>query len=129
MMLKNPKTIEHYEWKKHSDIFDNIDIKINILCDQILFNPSEETVTITSCQLKDGHHIQSINHQSSHEELDNNPNKKENSFVKCNSIVSKDYACFEYVTDVICFGSTIIIFVLLFAILIFFLANDHDDPF
>ena len=127
-MLRNQQSIEHHEWMKHQNILDNIDIKINILCDQILFNPSDETITITSCQLKDGQHNQSNNHQSSEQELDIT-NKKQNSFINCKSRVPKNDHCIEYVSDVICFGSTIVIFVLLFAVLIFFLAKDHENLF
>ena len=120
-------TIEHHKWK-HKDVLDDIDIKINILCDQILFNPSEETITITSCQLENGHHQEPFVDHS--KKLDvAKPNPSEHYSEKCSSSELTDDVCIERVSDVICFGSTIVIFLLLLIVLIFMMNKDHENPF
>ena len=129
-MHQNQQIINHHEWK-HNNILENIDIKINILCDQILFNPSEETITITSCQLKHGNQIKPIiNHNKNEVEASKNlPNVKAHHLAKHNSLRLNDDDFIECASDVICFVSTIIIFVLLLTVLIFMMNKDHEILF
>ena len=130
-MHQNQQITNHLEWKHKENILDNIDIKINILCDQILFNPSEETITITSCQLKHGNQIKPIiNHNKNGvETLNDHPNVKGRHLGKHNSLRLSDGDFIECASDVICFASTIIIFVLLLTVLIFMMNKDHETPF
>ena len=129
-MHQNQQIINHHEWK-HKNVLENIDIKINILCDQILFNPSEETITITSCQLKHGSQIKPIikHDKNEVETTKDHRNVKRHHLAKHNSLRLNDDDFIECASDVICFASTIIIFVLLLTVLIFMMNKDHETPF
>ena len=127
IMHNYERTIEHHKWK-HKDILDDIDIKINILCDQILFNPSEETITITSCQLENGHHQEQLaDHSKKLDATKLSPFKHSSEKYRSSELTDDD--CIERVSDIICFGSTIVIFFLLLIVLIFMMNKDHENPF
>ena len=129
-MHDNEQIVNHHE-RKHKDILDNIDIKIDIVCDQILFNPSEETITITSCQLKNGNHIKPIINLARKEISTSRDHHITKSYhnAKPRSFQLNDNDCIEGVSDVICFVSTTVIFVILLVVLIFLMNKDHETPF
>ena len=108
-------------------ILANLDVRINILCDQIIFNPSDETVTITSCQLQRSLYTcrDLLTHPS--DKLTSNRNVPR---------ITKDINTLKYtpnwpsradVGDVICLGSTVIIIIVLLSVFILYLSKDYEN--
>ena len=97
----------------------------------IIFFIGVHIITITSCQLKHGNQIKPIiNHNKNGVETSkDHPNVKGRHLGKHNSLRLSDGDFIECVSDVICFASTIIIFVLLLTVLIFMMNKDHETPF
>ena len=116
-----------YEQKENDITLSNLDVRINILCDQIIFNPSEETVTITECQLQRSLYTCRGLVKNHSNKLTSNLNEPK---------TTKDINTIKYtpkwpshadVGEVICLGSTAIIIILLLSVFILYLSKDHQN--
>ena len=112
--------------QKETDItLAKLDVRINILCDQIIYNPSDETVTMTACHLQRSSYNSRgpLIHYSS--KISSNLNKTKLTKYKVRYIPI--WPSHADVGDVICLGSTVIIIMLLLSVFILYLSKDHEN--
>ena len=101
-----------------TDITENLD-RINISCDQITFNPLDETVTITACKVKPG--IHNINKTYINKTID----PKDDEITLQVNTPEEDVNYYEWsdhmsVGDVICLGSIVMLILIWLSVFIFY---------
>ena len=99
------------------DLTENLD-RINISCDQITFNPLDETVTITSCKLKSD---QQLSEPSSDQFI----KPKANTNIESCSTFEEDEYHYDWhnhtdIRDVICFGSIVMLIVIWISVFMYY---------
>ena len=111
------------------DLTENLD-RINISCDQITFNPLEETVTITSCKLKSDQHI---TEPSTYQYI----KPKANTNIEPCSTSEEDEQHYDLpnhteIRDVICLGSIVMLILIWLTVFIyyeiFYEFTDSESP-
>ena len=123
--LVNQNPYVNHKQKETDITLAKLDVRIKILCDQIIYNPSDETVTMTACQLQRSSYSSrdSFIHYSS--KLSSNLNKTK--FTKDKVRYIPIWPSRADVGDVICLGSTVIIIMLLLWVFILYLSKDHEN--
>ena len=77
-MVNGEATTHYYESKYMSSNLQ----KINITCDQITFNPLEETITILACDFKDNRANEETNDKINHHSVGNTTDSSSNDYPK-----------------------------------------------
>ena len=97
------------------------------MCDQIIFNPSDETVTMTECKLQSSAYncSGSRSHNFKKSTTYSNKHRSTEKIDKVQYIPNRP--SLVDVGDGICVGSTIIIIILLMAVFIIYLSKDHEN--
>ena len=90
-MVNGEATAHYYESRYMSPNLQ----KINITCDQITFNPLEETITILACDFKDNRANEETNDKINHHSVGNTTDSSSNDYPKngrprITSLVNKD---------------------------------------
>ena len=111
--------------------------KINISCDQIRFNPLNETVTITSCKLKHNGHTNENNNLRNCLKTTTNHNPNNNKKVE---YTSYNWYIHEDIVDWICLGVIVLLILVWLSVFIYYeifyefestewreIENNHDN--
>ena len=77
-MVNGEATAHYYESRYMSPNLQ----KINITCDQITFNPLEETITILACDFKDNIHDEETNDKVKHHTVGDTTESFSNNYTK-----------------------------------------------
>ena len=114
---------EQIELKK--DMILNFGSLRNILCDQIIFDPSDETVTVRKLQLRNGPCNQNVSEYRNGKFLSN----ELSTVPKHQGVALEDLPLYndEQVEDIICLGATFIITIILLSVLTYcYLYKDYE---
>ena len=118
--------------KEHKNVAQKPN-QINILCNQITFNPSEETITIIACRLQ--HKSSSQNHSKReraktqfNNNIKTNLSTKNSILPSHNQIENRQILWYPpsiNVEDVICLGVVLFLFVIWVSVFTYYIFKDH----